>query len=136
MLVTGIGAYLLLAVIGVPMAATLGILTGLLTFIPNIGAAIALMLAILFALPQGLAAAGMVLGAYLALQLMESYLVTPLIQQHQVSLPPALLIAFQALMGVLFGFIGAAVASPLLAASKRTIEMLYIEDYLGEAKQE
>ena len=131
MFVTGFGAFLLLWLIGVPMAATLGIVTGLLTFVPNVGAAVALMLAILCALPEGLTTAGMVLAAYLALQLFESYVVTPLIQQQQVSLPPALLIAFQAIMGVLFGFHSAAVASPLLAATKKSVELLYVEDYLA-----
>lgn len=130
MLATGVGAFLLLLVLGVPMAGTLGILTALLTFVPNIGAAVALGLAILFALPQGTGTVGAVIGGYMALQLFESYVVTPLIQQKAASLPPALLIAFQAIMGVLFGFIGAAVASPLLAAGKTIVEMLYVEDYL------
>ncbi|WP_186776538.1 AI-2E family transporter [Rubripirellula reticaptiva] len=130
MLVTGVGAFLLLLALGVPMASTIGILTALLTFVPNIGAAIALGLAILFALPQGTGTVGIVIGGYMALQLFESYVVTPLIQQKAVSLPPALLISFQAIMGVLFGFIGAAVASPVLAAGKTMVEMLYIEDYL------
>ncbi len=130
MLATGFGAFLLLLVLGVPMAGTLGILTALLTFIPNIGAAIALALAILFALPQGVGIVGAVVGGYFVLQLIESYVVTPLIQQKAASLPPALLIAFQAIMGVLFGFTGAAVASPLLAAGKKMVEMLYVEDYL------
>nr|WP_161501474.1 AI-2E family transporter [Rhodopirellula sp. SM50] len=130
MLATGLGAFLLLLVLGVPMAGTLGILTALLTFIPNIGAAIALALAILFALPQGVGIVGAVVGGYFVLQLIESYVVTPLIQQKAASLPPALLIAFQAIMGVLFGFTGAAVASPLLAVGKTMVEMLYVEDYL------
>ncbi|MDA8744307.1 AI-2E family transporter [Rubripirellula amarantea] len=130
MLATGSGAFLLLLVLGVPMAATLGILTALLTFIPNIGAAVALFLAVMFALPQGTGTVGFVVGGYMGLQLFESYVVTPLIQQKAVSLPPALLISFQAIMGVLFGFIGAAVASPLLAAGKTMVEMLYIDDYL------
>lgn len=130
MLATGLGAFLLLLALGVPMAGTLGILTALLTFIPNIGAAIALALAILFALPQGVGIVGAVVGGYFILQLIESYVVTPLIQQKAASLPPALLISFQAIMGVLFGFTGAAVASPLLAAGKTMVEMLYIEDYL------
>jgi predicted PurR-regulated permease PerM len=39
-------------------------------------------------------------------------------------------IAFQAVMSVLFGFVGATVASPVLAAGKTMIEMLYIEDQL------
>ncbi|MCS7470562.1 AI-2E family transporter [Stieleria sp. ICT_E10.1] len=130
MLATGLGAFLLLLVLGVPMAGTLGILTALLTFIPNIGAAVALGLAILFALPQGVGIVGAVVGGYFVLQLFESYVVTPLIQQKAASLPPALLISFQAIMGVLFGFTGAAVASPLLAAGKTMVERLYIEDYL------
>lgn len=130
MLVTGIGATLMLWLIGVPMAISLGILTGLLTFIPNIGAAIALALSMVFALPQGTETAMLVLPAYLGLQLIESYIATPLIQKQQVAIPPALLIAFQAIMGVLFGILGAAVASPLLAALKVTIERLYIEDVL------
>ena len=130
MVVTGSGAAMLLWLIGVPMAGSLGIMTGLLTFIPNIGGAIALFLSILFALPQGVATAGMVLPAYLGLQLIESYVVTPLIQKRQVSIPPALLIAFQAIMGVLFGILGAAVASPLLAALKVIVERLYVEDVL------
>ena len=130
MLVTGVGAALALWLAGVPMAISLGIMTGLLTFIPNIGAAIALALAMLFALPQGTTTAMLVLPAYLGLQLIESYIVTPLIQKRQVEIPPALLIAFQAIMGVLFGILGAAVASPLLAALKVTIERLYVEDVL------
>ncbi len=132
MLATGLGAFLLLMVLGVPMAGTLGILTALLTFVPNIGAAVALFLAVMFALPQGTGTVAAVVGGYMALQLFESYVVTPLIQQKAVSLPPALLIAFQAIMGVLFGFIGAAVASPMLAAGKTMVEMLYVEDYLDE----
>ncbi len=133
MLATGLGAFLLLLALGVPMASTLGIVTALLTFIPNIGAAIALSLAMLFALPQGMGTVGAVLGGYMALQLVESYVITPLIQQTAVSLPPAMLIAFQAIMGVLFGFIGAAVASPLLAAGKTLVQMLYVKDYLGDS---
>ena len=134
MLATGLGAALLLWLIGVPMAGSLGIATGLLTFIPNIGAAIALSLSVVFALPEGATTAASVLPAYLGLQFLESYILTPLIQKRQVSIPPAALIAFQAIMGVVFGMLGAAVASPLLAALKTAVERLYIEDVL-EASQ-
>ena len=68
--------------------------------------------------------------AFIGLQLVESCLITPLIQEQQVSLPPALLMSFQAIMGVLFGFLGAMVASPLLAASKVIVQELYVKDYL------
>jgi predicted PurR-regulated permease PerM len=112
------------------MAGTLGILTGLLTFVPNIGAAIALLLAVMLALPQGTGTVAAVVVGYMVVQLVESYVVTPLIEQKAVSLPPALVIAFQAVMSVLFGFVGAVVASPVLAAGKTIVEMLYIEDHL------
>lgn len=130
MLVTGLGAWLVLLLIGVPMAGTLGLITGLLTFIPNIGAAVSFILAILVALPQGATTAALVVPAYIGLQLLESYVITPLIQKQQVSLPPALLISFQAIMGVLFGILGAAIASPLLAVGKVAIQELYVKDYL------
>ncbi|WP_417393863.1 AI-2E family transporter [Gimesia chilikensis] len=137
MLVTGLGAWLVLLLIGVPMAGTLGFLTGLLTFIPNIGAAISFILAILVALPQGTTTAALVIPAYIGLQLLESYVITPLIQKQQVSLPPALLISFQAIMGVLFGFLGAIIASPFLAAVKVIVQELYVKDYLeGQRRPE
>jgi predicted PurR-regulated permease PerM len=128
MLATGGGAFVLLLALQVPMAATLGILTGLLTFVPNIGAAVALLLAVVFALPQGTGTVAAVVGGYMVVQLVESYIVTPLIEQKAVSIPPALVIAFQAIMSVLFGFVGAVVASPALAVGKKVVEMLYIDD--------
>lgn len=130
MLITGTGAGLLLAILGVPMAATLGVMTALLSFVPNIGSFISLLLAVLFALPQGGTIVLAVAIGYIVLQLIESYVVTPLIQQRQAELPPALLISFQAILGVLFGFLGTAVASPLLAVVKVGVEELYVKDYL------
>tara|TARA_R110002095_G_scaffold99706_3_gene87669 strand:- start:1424 stop:2602 length:1179 start_codon:yes stop_codon:yes gene_type:complete len=134
MLITGVGAWLILLLLGVPMAGTLGIMTGLLTFIPNIGSLIAFLIVFLVALSKGTFTAAMVVPAYIVLQLIESYLITPLIQEKQVSLPPAMLISFQAIMGVLFGFLGAAVASPLLAAGKVVVEELYVKDYLESSQ--
>lgn len=130
MAITGVSSGMLLRVLGIPMAFTLGVITALLTFIPNIGPAVALVLAILFAIPQGGTIVLLVVIGYISLQLLESYVITPLIQQEQVALPPALLISVQALMGVLFGFLGAAVASPLLAVSKVAVEQAYIQDVL------
>ena len=130
MVVTGLGATLVLLVAGVPMAFILGIVTGLLTFVPNIGAFFAGILMILFAVPQGGSAIVLTTCGYLILQLVESYLITPLIQQRQVEIAPAALLSFQALLSVLLGFLGAAVASPLLAMSNVIAEELYIRDIL------
>ncbi len=136
MLITGIGAGLLLAALGVPMALTLGILTGLLTFIPNLGAVISLVLAALVALSQGMSTVLLVTGGYVLLQLLESYVITPLIQQRQVSLPPALLISFQVVLSALLGFLGAMVAAPMLAAAKVAVTELYVRDVLEQPTEE
>ncbi|QDU99092.1 AI-2E family transporter [Lignipirellula cremea] len=132
MVLTGLFTGASLWLLGIPMAFTVGVLTALLTFIPNIGAAAAMLMATLLAAPQGLTTVGMVLGLYLAAQFLESYLLTPMIQQHQVSLPPGLLIAFQAAIGMMFGFLGVMVASPLLAALMVLINELYVRDTLGD----
>jgi predicted PurR-regulated permease PerM len=136
MTITGFGAFLVLFLVGVKMATTIGIITALLCFIPNIGAAIAFLLAMLATLPQGFTAVVTVAIGYVALQLVESYIITPLIQQRQVSLPPAVLLAFQAFLGALLGFIGTLIASPLLAALSVATKMLYVEDYLGDHPSE
>ena len=133
MLVTGGGTALALFVLGVPMAVTVGFITGLLTFIPNIGGVIALALAVLLALPQGLSTTAWVVGLYLTLQLLESNVLTPLIQQRQTSIPPALLLAFQVIMGAVAGFLGLMVATPLLAALLVLIKQVWIKDMMGAA---
>jgi len=115
---------------GVPLAFALGLLAGLLAFIPNIGPVLALAPALLLALPDGLSMVLIVLAIYLGVQALESYVVTPLIQQEKVSLPPALVIAAQLLFGVLFGILGLALATPIAAALMTIVGLAYVEDYL------
>lgn len=130
MLLTGLGTAIALAVLGVPMPISIGIATGLLTFIPNIGSIIALVLASLMALTQGPATVGWVVLAYGAIQLVESNIITPMVQQYQTSIPPALLISFQLVFGVLNGFLGLTIATPLLAALLPLVKELWVKDVL------
>ena len=132
MLITGAGTAVALLVLGVPMAITVGVITGLFTFVPNIGAIIGLALGVLVALPQGMSTVGWVVGLYAVLQLLESNVITPLLQQQQTSIPPALLLSFQVIMGALAGFLGLMVATPLLAAALVLIQQAWIKDVLGE----
>ena len=69
-------------VIGVPMAITVGVITELLTFVPNIGGITALFIAILLAIPQGFEMLVWVVGLYAALQLIESNVITLLLQHR------------------------------------------------------
>ncbi|MCC6142470.1 MAG: AI-2E family transporter [Candidatus Hydrogenedentes bacterium] len=127
---TAIGLWLL----GVPMAVTLGILAAILTFIPNIGPILAAIPQILLALNVDTNTALYVLIFNIALQGVESYLLTPMVQRYEVSLPPALTILAQLLMAVLFGVIGIMMAAPLTAAIMVVVQLLYIHDRLGDPR--
>ena len=77
---------------------------------------------------------GWVAAVYVVVQVLESYLVTPLIQLEQVRLPPALTLAAQILFGIWFGLLGLLLATPFAAVAMTLARRLYVEDYLeGEA---
>jgi predicted PurR-regulated permease PerM len=128
-ILTSIGLWLL----DIPFALTLGIIAGLLNFIPNLGPIIAGIPAVLIGLLQSPSQALYVAMLYLSLQAADGYVFTPLVQQKAVNLPPALTITAQLLMGVLLGAWGLVLATPLLAASIVLIDKLYIEEHNGES---
>jgi predicted PurR-regulated permease PerM len=103
-------------VIGIPFALLLGILSGLLTFIPVLGPLISVIPPILFALVDDPIKALWVVLLYLAIQSIESHVVHPMVMSRAVSLHPAVVIFAIVIMGTLFGFIGILLAIPLVAA--------------------
>jgi predicted PurR-regulated permease PerM len=66
-------------------------------------------------------------------QTLESYVITPLVQQRAVSLPPVILITAQIAMGVLAGATGVLLAAPLAVVVIVLLQMLYVEDVLGDS---
>lgn len=135
MAITGTGTSIVLWMLGVPLALTLGIITGLLTFIPTIGGFIALLLSMLVALSQGPMTVVWVVVLYAVLQFVESNVITPLIQQRQTSVPPPLLLTSQLMMAVLTGFLGVLVSTPLVACLIVLVRESYIVDVLGDTEQ-
>ena len=127
-LTMGIG----LAVIGVPFSFLLGVLAGLFEFIPLVGPVLAVGPALLLALAAGPQQAVSVLILYLAVQTLESYVLTPLVQQRTVELPPVVTITAQVALSWLAGPIGLVVAVPLTAAAMVATQMLYVEDALDD----
>jgi len=125
---TAIGMWFL----AVPMFGTLGVLAALFTFIPNIGPLLAAVPQILLAINLGGNTVLYVIVFNLVLEGIESYLITPMIQQHEVSLPPIVTIAAQMLMGALLGILGLMMAAPLVVVLTVLVQMLYIEDRLGD----
>lgn len=127
MVIIGILTTLGLWFLSIPMALTLGILAAILTFIPNIGPIISAIPAILVAFTQSPLSSIYVIALYIAIQTLESYIITPLIQGKIIALPPALVIFSQLIMGLLTGFLGLSLATPLLAAISVIIKKVYIE---------
>ena len=68
----------------------------------------------------------------LGVQAVESYAVTPLVQQRAIHMPPGMTLAMQFLLGTLAGLPGVALAVPLTAAGMVVTRMLYVEDTLGD----
>lgn len=125
---SGIGLWL----IGVPAALALGVIAGLLEFIPYIGPAISFIPAIVVALAVSPEKALWAIGLYVVVQFTESNLITPLLMKQMVKLPPALTLLFQTMMGLLFGFLGLLLAVPILATGKILIQELYVEGVADE----
>ena len=114
----GVFIFLMLFFYGVPMAALLGIITGLLAFIPNIGAIVSGILMVLVGFSGGTEMGLYTVFVYFLVQNVDGSIVVPLIARRTVDLPPALVLAFQLIMGVLFGILGLFLADPLLAMTK------------------
>ncbi len=132
MAVNGILTALALWLLGVPLPFMLGLLTGLLNFIPNFGPILAGIPAVLLALSGGPNQAMYVVVLYVVIQNLEGFVLTPLVQRRTVSLPPAVIILSQVLLGVLAGTLGVLLATPLAASVLVLTRMLYVEDTLGE----
>jgi predicted PurR-regulated permease PerM len=132
MFLVGVLSMLGLFILGVPLAFILGVLTGLLAFVPIIGPALALIPPMLIAFANNPAQALYVFILYMGIQVVETYFITPLIQRKTVSLPPVLLILSQVIFGISFNFIGIAIAAPVAAMVMTLTKMIYVKDILGD----
>ena len=122
----GAGLFLL----GVPLAATLAIFAGILNFVPYVGALAGAVPAILVAFSQSPTLALWVALLFCSVQMLEGNVIAPLIQKRTISLPPALTILSQTILGTLFGVFGLILATPIIAALLTAIRMIYVEGVL------
>lgn len=127
-IMTTLGLYLL----DVPLALILGIIAGLLDFIPYLGPIFAGVPAVLIAMTISPDLALYTVLLFAGIQLVEGYLLQPLIEAKAVALAPALVIVMQLAFGAFFGLAGVALATPLTAVLAVMINMLYVEDVLGD----
>lgn len=105
-----------IAIVGVPMAFTLALITFVAGFIPIVGAVVAGALAVLIALVTlGFTKALIVLGIVLATQQLEGNVLSPLLQSRAMNLHPVIVLVSVTVGGALFGLVGGFLAVPTAA---------------------
>jgi predicted PurR-regulated permease PerM len=122
MVFEGLFTWAMLALGGVPFAALLGLITGTLAFIPNIGALVSGVLMVAVGFSAGTGTGLWAIFVYFAVQNIDGYLVLPYIARKTVDLAPAAVLAAQLIFGALFGFLGLLLADPILASLKVVLE--------------
>lgn len=121
-----------LLLLHVRLALLLGFIAGVFTFLPYLGTIISLMPAALIGLLNGPPTALYVILLFFGAHLMEGYVLTPLIQRETVHLPPSWLIIAQMFGLLLAGIFGMAMATPLVVVITIAVQMLYVQDVLGD----
>ncbi len=116
-----------LLILGIDLWLILALIAGFLTFIPNIGPALAIIPAFMVGLLGGFQTALLVVGLYVLVQILESGIFGPFIRQKLLSLPPALVLFFQLVMGVFTGIWGVLFATPLLVVVIHVVDEYYIK---------
>ncbi|WP_294392039.1 AI-2E family transporter [uncultured Sphingomonas sp.] len=122
MAVEGLFTGLFAWVAGVPMAALIGLITGLMAFLPNIGAIVSGVLLVLVGFSAGFNTGIWAIVIYVAVQTIDGYLIVPMVAKRSVDLAPALVLGAQLLLGALFGILGLALADPIVAMIKVLLE--------------
>jgi predicted PurR-regulated permease PerM len=132
MLTIGVISTIVLLALGIEAAFALGLIAGLLEFVPTIGPILSAIPAIAMGFISSPEKALWVAIAYWGIQFFENHLLIPLLMKGGIDLPPALTIFSQALMALIFGFLGLMCAVPILAATMVAVKMLYVEGVVGD----
>lgn len=132
MLVVAVLSLIGLWILGVPLFVTLALLAGLLSFIPNFGPLMAIVPAFLVGYVESPALGFYVILLYIGIQAVESNLITPVIMKSQIQIPLAMTLFSQVLLALLVGGLGLIFATPIVAVIMVIIQMLYVEDILGD----
>ena len=120
-LLSGVGLWLL----GIDAAFVLGLVGGLMSFVPYLGSVMTAILATLFALAQGPYHAAAVIVMYICVHFVEGNFITPLIQAEATSLPPAITLLAVISCAILFGPSAAFLAAPLTLFVITALDVLY-----------
>jgi len=111
----------------VPGALFLGAFSGLVAFVPIVGSVVGAVPPLVLAFAGNPWDVLWVLLAYLAIQQIESNLLTPLVMHKAVSLHPVAVIGSVTVAGAAFGVLGALLAVPAVVVAGILIRRLWFE---------
>jgi predicted PurR-regulated permease PerM len=117
--------------LGVPYAPIIAVFSGVATFIPNIGAFLPLIPIFVFTMATDPSLMLRAIPAYLAIQLLESNVITPMLIREKLQLPSGGVLLFQLVGAALFGGLGLLLAVPLLLVLVVLVREIYSYDILG-----
>lgn len=112
------------------------LLVGVFNFIPNIGPTLSAVFPVLVALLDSPGKAIAVIVLYLIIQNLESYWLSPMVMQKQVSLLPAATLVAQLFFATFLGPLGLILALPLAVVIKTWVEEAIIKDFLDHWPQQ
>lgn len=122
--------FVLGVILGIPNAVALGMLSGVMTFIPNFGPFVGTLSGLTITLAERPGYLLPVLITYIVVQQLEANLVTPIAFKRRLSVPAAALLLFQVVASVLFGFLGLLLAVPLFMVIVVLVRDLYVDHLL------
>ena len=125
---------LALSLLGVKLVLANALLAGVLNVIPNLGPTMSTVFPMAVALLDAPWKSAAVLGAYILIQNIESYVITPSVMHHQVKLLPGLTLAAQFIFTVIFGPLGLLMALPLAVVFQVLIREVLIHDVMDRWK--
>ena len=123
-----------LSLLGVRLVAANAVLAGVLNIIPNVGPTLSTLFPMSVALLDSPWRALAVLGLYVVVQNLESYLITPSVMHHQLRLLPGLTLSAQFLFTLMFGPLGLVLALPLAVCLQVLLREIVIHDILDRWK--
>jgi predicted PurR-regulated permease PerM len=135
MLFTGVVTWLGMALLGLQQAAALGVLAGLLSFIPNFGPIVALIPAIAVGFVQAPQSIPLIIIIIYGVSFVQSQVLSPLLVSESINLPPVLVLMGQIVSGAFFGFMGIMLAVPITAIVMVLVQEIYVGDILGDRPQ-
>ncbi len=121
-----------LMLLGIPLAFVLALVAGLFSFVPVLGPIASVVPAVLITLEAAPDKLIWVLGLYGLVQILESWFITPRIQDRMADVPPVLLLSAQFILGALVGTVGVMFSTPVALAGLVTVQVLYLRRGLGE----